>query len=105
MQSYSTDALELHPVDSMSSTEEESPIMAGAGHGLDEEDGLLSAPPEDGQAAKTIDDGPPNAFVWLLTFSAGISGLLFGCEIDVSSFLFYRCFPVTYHLPSAKELG
>jgi hypothetical protein len=25
-------------------------------------------------------DGPPGAFVWLLTVSAGISGLLFGCK-------------------------
>ncbi len=24
--------------------------------------------------------GPPGLFIWLLTFSAGISGLLFGCE-------------------------
>jgi SP family myo-inositol transporter-like MFS transporter 13 len=24
----------------------------------------------------------PGLFVWLLTFSAGISGLLFGCESD-----------------------
>lgn len=24
----------------------------------------------------------PGIFVWLLTFSAGISGLLFGCELD-----------------------
>jgi SP family myo-inositol transporter-like MFS transporter 13 len=24
----------------------------------------------------------PGVFVWLLTFSAGISGLLFGCKLD-----------------------
>jgi SP family myo-inositol transporter-like MFS transporter 13 len=24
----------------------------------------------------------PGLFVWLLTFSAGISGLLFGCRLD-----------------------
>jgi hypothetical protein len=30
-----------------------------------------------------LEDGPqkPNLFVWLLTLSAGISGLLFGCKM------------------------
>ena len=26
----------------------------------------------------------PGYFVWLLTFSAGISGLLFGCELEAT---------------------
>jgi hypothetical protein len=39
-----------------------------------------------GQDAGVNDDahdnttGPPGVFVWLLTLSAGISGLLFGCK-------------------------
>lgn len=28
----------------------------------------------------------PGLFVWLLTFSAGISGLLFGCMLSSSSY-------------------
>ncbi len=39
---------------------------------------------EDGDAHRTMskqsDNSPPGLFIWLLTFSAGISGLLFGCE-------------------------
>lgn len=33
----------------------------------------------------------PSLFVWLLTFSAGISGLLFGCRIFLFYFLLF-CF-------------
>jgi SP family myo-inositol transporter-like MFS transporter 13 len=29
----------------------------------------------------------PGFFVWLLTFSAGISGLLFGCKLESIGFL------------------
>lgn len=40
---------------------------------------------EDGdlEDAAGLEEGPqkPNLFVWLLTLSAGISGLLFGCKI------------------------
>ena len=34
----------------------------------------------------------PGLFVWLLTFSAGISGLLFGCKLDLS------CISIKYEL-------
>jgi len=34
---------------------------------------------------KQSDDSPPGLFIWLLAFSAGISGLLFGCEMSLFS--------------------
>lgn len=34
----------------------------------------------DGAEVRKLAEGRPGLFVWLLTLSAGISGLLFGCE-------------------------
>ena len=34
----------------------------------------------DGAETRKLVEGRPGVFVWMLTLSAGISGLLFGCE-------------------------
>lgn len=34
----------------------------------------------DGAETRKLVEGRPGIFVWMLTLSAGISGLLFGCE-------------------------
>jgi hypothetical protein len=38
---------------------------------------------DDGEHHDVEDLQRPGLFVWLLTFSAGISGLLFGCELSI----------------------
>ena len=60
---------------------QEEPLISG-GEGTAEEDTL-----EYGTDSGELDPElprpappPPGLFIWLLTFSAGISGLLFGCE-------------------------
>lgn len=37
----------------------------------------------------------PGLFVWLLTFSAGISGLLFGCKSSTTTLIWH--FELSYH--------
>lgn len=36
---------------------------------------------DDGAQALKVAGGRPGVFIWVLTLSAGISGLLFGCEV------------------------
>ena len=61
----------------------EAPLIANADDGRDEElrpydsDGESHGGPDPGRPA---DYGAPGSFVWLLTFAAGISGVLFGCR-------------------------
>ncbi len=45
------------------------------------------------EVAQSHENDPtsPSAFVWALTFSAGISGLLFGYEYDLLFFSSNRC--------------
>lgn len=45
---------------------------------------------EDSPGAHEDPNVTPTLFVWLLTFSAGISGLLFGCKNSPSHQLGYK---------------
>lgn len=59
-------------------TQQQAPLISNRDHEEDYEDGLDDAV---GRAA-SLDAGKassPGLFMWLLTFSAGIGGLLFGC--------------------------
>lgn len=59
-------------------TQQQAPLISNQDHEGDYEDGLDDAV---GRAA-SLDAGKattPGLFMWLLTFSAGIGGLLFGC--------------------------
>jgi hypothetical protein len=50
---------------------------------LDYEDGTTFSATTDNSIGEHEDQSlTPSLFVWLLTFSAGISGLLFGCSIS-----------------------
>lgn len=56
-----------------------------------DDDGVESGafpPTGSGSGASPADQSSPGLFMWLLTFSAGISGLLFGCA---SSLPFFVC--------------
>lgn len=58
--------------------QQQAPLISNRDHGDDYEEGLDDAV---GPAA-LLDAGKassPGLFMWLLTFSAGIGGLLFGC--------------------------
>lgn len=55
-----------------------------------DDDGVESGaftPAGSGSGASPADQSSPGLFMWLLTFSAGISGLLFGCTSSLPSFL------------------
>lgn len=59
-------------------TQQQAPLIANRDHEEDYEEGLddavgRAAPLDAGKATS------PGLFMWLLTFSAGIGGLLFGC--------------------------
>lgn len=57
------------------------PLMGGSSdndHDYDEE-ATLSAAADPSRSEHEDPSSTPTLFVWLLTFSAGISGLLFGC--------------------------
>lgn len=45
----------------------------------DDRDDELEGATEPAAPHEAADASPPGLFMWLLTFSAGISGLLFGC--------------------------
>lgn len=59
-------------------TQQQAPLISHRDHGDDYDDGL------DGAVGRAASLGAgkassPGLFMWLLTFSAGIGGLLFGC--------------------------
>lgn len=59
-------------------TQQQAPLISNRDHEEDYEEGLddavgRAAPLDAGKATS------PGLFMWLLTFSAGIGGLLFGC--------------------------
>lgn len=58
--------------------QQQAPLISNQDHGDDYEDGLDDAvgPAALLDASKA---SSPSLFMWLLTFSAGIGGLLFGC--------------------------
>lgn len=65
----------------MSSAEE--PLIANPDAGDDpDRDGYADADDDDESVAlqKQANESSPGLFIWLLACSAGISGLLFGCE-------------------------
>ena len=41
----------------------------------------------DRSETRRLEEGTPGVFVWMLTLSAGISGLLFGCENSPQSLI------------------
>lgn len=59
-------------------TQQQAPLISNRDHEEDYEDGL-----DDAVGRATLPDAAkatsPGLFMWLLTFSAGIGGLLFGC--------------------------
>lgn len=67
--------------ENMSSAQE--PLIANPDAGDDHDrDGYADADDDDESATlqKQADESAPGLFIWLLACSAGISGLLFGCE-------------------------
>ena len=70
--------------DTMSSAEE--PLIANDDASDNHEhNGYASDDDESAPQQKDGDDSAPGLFIWLLAFSAGISGLLFGCKFTVPS--------------------
>lgn len=72
--------------------QQQAPLISNRDHGDDYEDGLdhvtigPAASPAAGKART------PGLFMWLLTFSAGIGGLLFGCTNN-------NCYPTVSRQP------
>lgn len=70
-----------HRAENMSSAQE--PLIANPDAGDDHDrDGYADADDDEESATlqKQADESAPGLFIWLLACSAGISGLLFGCE-------------------------
>jgi MFS transporter, SP family, solute carrier family 2 (myo-inositol transporter), member 13 len=44
----------------------------------------------------------PGLFVWLLTFSAGISGLLFGCKLSTTAIIWHLTCHITNPLDATR---
>jgi hypothetical protein len=60
-------------------TQQQAPLISNRDHGDDYEDGLDDAVVGPATSLDAGKASSPGLFMWLLTFSAGIGGLLFGC--------------------------
>lgn len=68
----------------------------------DDQDDELQDAVEPAVVNEAIGASSPGLFMWLLTFSAGISGLLFGCTASPSP-THFPVFKTVHHLTTSKE--
>lgn len=66
--------------------QQQAPLISNRDHGDDYDDGLDNVAIEPAASPAVGKATSPGLFMWLLTFSAGIGGLLFGCTNNCRSY-------------------